>query len=348
MRFTFLALLLAFATPAFAVDDELNFFEQLNADATGDGEPPVTSAFECYDHTSDYDRTICLDPEIGLLYEQMERQYSIRLANTPLSGQSELARRHRKWGVDTKVICSTDLICIRIALQQHMLFLHQAPIIHRQQVILKKGEPPVQIAVTGRQTTNGYLLHSLLLVDTDSYGREKIRWRSDFYQLMRSRYYELLHPQPNPFLLDANFDGWQDLVFLTGERAQDIHRIYYLYDPKKGIFFTDGRLNALQNPVFLDEHQIVSMPWAKADSHGIDYYVYKNNKLSRDARVVYTQVTDTDGSQQIMMSTFSNRTGRMVKTDDRPISSEHFGKLPDFYTALPAQDGSGATAQDKP
>jgi len=342
MRIPALLLALGIGAPVQAADQEVfNFFDQSTNATNEEEEQAITNAFECYDLSSDHDQAVCLDPVVGLLHDQMERQYSARFAATPLSRQEELRRKHNKWRVDTRIRCGQDVTCARISIQEHLLFLHQAPIIYRRDLVLKQGEAPLRIGVTGRKTQDGYLLHSLLLFEVNSHGKEAVKQRTDFFRLMRSNHFELLHPRPGPYLLDANFDGWMDLVFFTGERARDISRIYFIHQPDDGLFRTDGLLNAIANPVFIAEHQLVSSPWEGDGQYGIDYYRFKNNKLQRDLRVVYSW---SEEAGKVNMTTFSNRTGKMKAIDERSLSVEQVGELPELYTT-PEQSNAAAQSE---
>ena len=315
------------AAPEQDAQDVYSFGESF---VVGGDEENRDSILECQDLTADHARSICSNPQTNLLHKLMERQLSIRMAATALSQQYYLQQEHKRWESETRSFCNTDVTCNRLALQQRLLELHQADTIFRTRLPNPSSGEGLDIAITGRQVEDRYLLHSFLyLKGSDRYGNPKIQQQIDFFRLMRSQHFELLHPKPEPYWLDANFDGWQDLIFLTGERANDISRIYLLYNQEKDVFETNGILNSIDQPAFIQEYQLVSSTWENDQQRGVDYYRYNNGKLTRDARVVYNGI---DGSNQWMMTTFSNRTGRMRKIGSVEISANQIGELPSVYS----------------
>ncbi len=111
-------------------------------------------------------------------------------------------------------------------------------------------------------------------------------------------------------VVDANFDGYQDLQLLSFCSAKTCSYNFYLYDPKANRFVLDKFLSGLSSPAFDPAKKQVSQGWLlSAYEGGSETYQYGNDG---QYTLIGKQATTWDrDAHTVTQSTYELRNGQM-------------------------------------
>jgi len=117
-------------------------------------------------------------------------------------------------------------------------------------------------------------------------------------------------------VVDANFDGYQDLQLLSSCGAKTCSYNFYLYDPKANQFVLEKFLSGFSIPTFDPAKKQVSQGWLmSAYESGGETYQYE-----KDGRYVLIKKQETTwdrAAHTVTQSTYELRNGQMELVDSK-------------------------------
>jgi hypothetical protein len=116
-------------------------------------------------------------------------------------------------------------------------------------------------------------------------------------------------------VVDANFDGYQDLQILLICGAQNCSYDFYIYDPKTNRFVHDNFLSDLKNPVFNQTKKQISQGWLfSVNDGGGETYQYENGQYT----LIQREISAWDRTARtVTHSTYERRDGQMQLVESK-------------------------------
>ena len=117
-------------------------------------------------------------------------------------------------------------------------------------------------------------------------------------------------------VVDANFDGYQDLQVLSTCGAKTCSYNFYLYDPKTNQFVLEKFLSGFSSPSFDPAKKQVSQSWllSAGDSAGETYQYEDGGRYTLIRREVSTWDREKN---TVTMETYELRSGKMELVDSK-------------------------------
>ncbi|MGB6474418.1 MAG: hypothetical protein WBF04_10095 [Candidatus Sulfotelmatobacter sp.] len=117
-------------------------------------------------------------------------------------------------------------------------------------------------------------------------------------------------------VVDANFDGYQDLQLLITCGAKTCSYNFYLYDPRSNRFVLEKFLSGFSSPSFDPAKKQVSQGWllSAGDSAGETYQYEDGGRYT----LIRREVSTWDRSEHtVTLSTYELRNGKMELVDSK-------------------------------
>ena len=290
----------------------------------------IKSHFECYDMTSDVELTICMNETLHLFDEVLQGIYREKVSLSAGNKTYFFKRDLDKWMALRESKCGAEADCYIRLYKQKIVEAQNSPEIAKLNFTPSQGHDSVPISFFGRRVGSGYYVDRIRFQVL----KEGKRKTEEFYMhhFLNEKNWEMAMPSLKLNQLDANFDGFDDLVFFLGGQGKKGRKAaYLLFDNETLGFKYNAGLNGLDISYFNEEHGLIHVDWQQEDgSYGTDFYNYSPKGLVQRAfRHVYANFTDPNGLEKVKRTMYRLWRKRMVKIATDSIDKNQIGDLPE-------------------